>query len=382
MFCKKCHREISEESIYCSFCGALQKYVPRSRPKNANGLGTAYKRNNAWTIKITIGWKKAEDGHKIPIRRTKGGFKTRTLALKYASQLAITPVKKIDTLDQVWEKWKSAHEPTVGKSTMAGYVAAYKHFKNLHLMPVDKITANMLQKCIDECSAGKRTKQVMKVVSNLLMKYAMDDDQLNKNSAANLKTGKDTTKTREPITDEELETIRSHFKDEEYAPYVFAMCYLGFRPTEFLSMKKDAYHSKGDVHYLVSGEKTEAGRDREVTIPPVILNIVKKQLENLESEHLFPRIKRNRKGEFEKYDLMTEAYFREWVFKPMMRRLGIAEGKTPYSSRHTYADKMKNIEGADRDKAALFGHSKYTTTKQFYQSSNLEDKKRLTDQLK
>ena len=70
---------------------------------------------------------------------------------------------------------------------------------------------------------------------------------------------------------------------------------------------------------------------------------------------------------------MSDAYFRESVFKPLMSRLGIAEGKVPYGARHTYSDKLKNAGGDDKAKAALMGHTDYNFTKKKYQSTSLED---------
>ena len=64
----------------------------------------------------------------------------------------------------------------------------------------------------------------------------------------------------------------------------------------------------------------------------------------------------------------------------MMARLGI-EGKVPYATRHTYANKVKSVAGADKDKATLMGHESYETTKKYYQSTSLQELKRITDQL-
>ena len=63
----------------------------------------------------------------------------------------------------------------------------------------------------------------------------------------------------------------------------------------------------------------------------------------------------------------------------MMNRFGIAEGKVPYSARHTYANKLKKASGDARDKAALIGHSDYTFTQTNYQTTNIEE---LTDIVK
>lgn len=55
--------------------------------KNVNGLGTVYRRGNTYTIKITVGFKPAEDGHFIQVTKTKGGFPTAREALLYGPTL-------------------------------------------------------------------------------------------------------------------------------------------------------------------------------------------------------------------------------------------------------------------------------------------------------
>jgi integrase len=57
----------------------------------------------------------------------------------------------------------------------------------------------------------------------------------------------------------------------------------------------------------------------------------------------------------------------------MTEKLGIAAGKVPYAGRHTYADKLKEADGSDKDKASLIGHSNYLFTQNHYQSSHLKD---------
>ena len=70
---------------------------------------------------------------------------------------------------------------------------------------------------------------------------------------------------------------------------------------------------------------------------------------------------------------MHHSYFREHVFKPMMSRLGIAEGKVPYAARHTYSDKLKHADGDDKTKAGLMGHTDYAFTRSHYQSTDMDD---------
>ena len=85
---------------------------------------------------------------------------------------------------------------------------------------------------------------------------------------------------------------------------------------------------------------------------------------------------------------MTPDYFRDNYFYQALDIIGIQSMPTkdkpavyvPYSCRHTFSNLLANVSGADKDKAALIGHEDYTTTKKMYQSAELENLKRITDQ--
>ena len=81
------------------------------------------------------------------------------------------------------------------------------------------------------------------------------------------------------------------------------------------------------------------------------------------------------------YKKMSTKYFNEFAFKPIAKQLGI-EGKSPYSARHSYANKLKKADGDDKDKAALIGHTSLDFTRQQYMSSELEDLKAVVDSIK
>ena len=383
MICKKCGKESAVDGKFCPFCGFRQTAPLNRRTRQVgNGSGTAYKRGNSWTIKVITGWKTDSDGVKRPVTKSKGGFKSRKDAMLYAGVLLNDPAhKKKETFGEIMEKWKKKYEPRIAENSMRCYVNSYKHFSSIKDIRVDLINANMLQECIDNCQAGKRTKISMKTVANFIMRYALDDDQIAKNPAENLYTGNDPTNQRPPITEAELNIIRDHL-DEDYADYVYALCYLGFRPTEFLSLKKTDFHEEDGIKYLVGGSKTKAGKNRTVTIPPLIENIIEKRLAVEGTDLLFPKYDKSTNGKYTgTLSKMSADYFRTSVFDPLMDKLGI-EHRMPYSARHTYANKIKRVYGADKDKASLMGHSKYETTVNQYQSTELDEKKNITDQLK
>ena len=181
-----------------------------------------------------------------------------------------------------------------------------------------------------------------------------------------------------------MDAIRSAIGTEPYADYVYALCYLGFRPGEFLALKKSDYHMDQDLAYLTGGSKTDAGRDRRVPVPSQIMAIIQQRLDTPGTDLLFPMLTYSRKADhaFTGYRQMSDAYFRELVFKPMMQRLGIAPGKVPYCARHTYSDKLKAAAGDDKAKAAIMGHTDYDFTRKRYQSTTLDDIRDVANSIK
>lgn len=394
MICIKCGKSIPDDSIYCNYCGKKHPTEPeKKRTKRPNGTGSVYKRGNTWTARVVDHYVETTENKAglRPVWKTKGGFKTKKDAINYLPKLyEETPnnhMHPAKTFKQNFDAWETQHEGRVGKSTMSGYKSAFNHFEKLHPIKIDRISTTDLQKCVDECKFGKRIHQLMKIVAGLVFKYAMDDKQITMNAAANIWVGNGETKHIEPLTDDEVTKIWE--SKLPYSDYVVAMCYLGHRPVELFAFTKDDLKSeefetedgkKEKTYYLLGGAKTEAGKTRAVTIPPKVLPILLARAETEGTDLLFPRVNRD-KDDNVVYNKMPVGYFSKFVWKPMMEKLGIV-GKVPYATRHTYANKMKNVAGDEKDKAGLMGHATYEITREHYQTTNLQDKKAITDQLK
>lgn len=371
MICPRCHKDIPDDALICCYCGRHIVIQRSATKKRGNGTGTAYKRGSTWTVRISSTSGTDENGKLIRSRPTKGGFKTKGEALAYAETLKNGPLSVSDiSMEKVFTEWSEGYQGRIGASTMAGYKAAFKHFREIAYRPISTIRPAELQAQINDCPAGKRTKQLMKVVAGLIWKFALDNDMVTKNITANLYTGNDATSTHEPFTDLELVRIRQAVGVEPYADYVMALCYTGFRPGELLELKKEAYNKQGK--YLVGGGKTEAGTDRIVTIPPAIAEIITQRAE-ADGDLLFPNLKTGKQ--------MAHEYFRKYCFDPLMAKLGIT-GKVPYSCRHTYSNLIKRAPGDTGDKARLMGHTDYTFTQERYQSSTVQDLRKITNRLK
>lgn len=374
----------------------------KPRPKSrGNGQGTAYQRpgEKTWTVEVVVG-SRYPNGDitkpKRPVRKKKGGFRTKREALEYAPVLkGETQTAVRMTLEDVYIAWKPAYQKRIDPSTMACYVSAYKHFSPLHGVYIDQITPEQLQECMDKCPAGKRTHQNMRTTAGLLWHYAIDRNATDKDITKNLYTGKGTSVQREPLTPSEEETVRQAIGKERYAEYVYCLCYLGFRPGELLELKKSQLFCANlaekpedediPVWYFKNGKKTDAGRDRIVVIHDRILPYILERAYIPGTDLIFPRYsfakvsKKRPVAPLLGFIQMSDEYFRESIFKPMMQRLKIAEGKVPYGARHTFANKLKRASGADRDKAAMIGHSNYLFTQSAYQSSDLADLKKIVE---
>lgn len=347
----------------------------RRTKARANGTGTAYKRGNTWTAVVVDGWHPSDDlTHKIPNYKTKGGFKTRRDALNYCAELKAQGKRpERIRLQDAYDRWEAFYSPRIVPSTMGCYKYAYKHFNAVSALFMDEITASDLQGCMDACPSGKRTRQNMKCVAGLLWAYAMDSNWVEKDVTENLYVGKGQTVQRDPLTDSEVKAIFNAIGHERYAEYIYCLCYLGFRPGEFLALRKEHYRTVEGIECLINGSKTEAGKDRIVIIPPQILDLVRSRLYVPGTDLIFPQYQFTRKGIFIGFKEMHHSYFRDSVFKPMMHRLGIAEGKVPYAARHTYSDKLKKADGDDKTKAGLMGHTDYAFTRSHYQSTDMDD---------
>lgn len=355
-----------------------------------NKQGSAYYRKDrkCWVAQITVGWKPPtkENGCLIPIKKTISGFKTKKEALAALDRLLKGETYKDDksSLDEVFNSWKKYYESRVAPKTLKGYEQAYNYFSELKYRRINTITSSELQSCMDKCPRGKRTHQMMKVTAGLIWSYAFDLNKVQKDITDNLYIGKHESKPRKPLTPHEISLIKDSIGKLQYAEYIYCLCYLGFRPGEFLEIKKDQVVCEivdnELVYYIVEGKKTAAGINRRVIIPKQILPIIMERLAVEGTDYLFP-FYYYRNGELKEIRKMTVNYFDEKVFKSIAAVLHIVD-KVPYSARHSYADKLKHAEGDDRDKAALIGHSDYNFTRKQYQSSPLEDLKTVTDSIK
>lgn len=375
MLCRKCKQEIPDNSVFCNHCGTRQEPAKRSTKgrTRGNGEGTVYQRGKTWTARVIVGWWVDDNCVAHPHLRTKGGFKTKKEALDYIPELRKSEADHFTniTFQKLYERWYADHETKVGESTMKGYASAFNHFKPIWGLKFAVLITDDLQRCLDTGGKGRRTKELMKALGSSLYNYAKARKIVETNFAELLYVGNEKKGTHPAFTSKQVEQIReAAAAGDVRAIYTYCLIYLGFRPGEMLCLTRDAYHNDEEGEYLVGGGKTEAGTDRTVPISPKIKPYIY-QLILKADPVLFPRADGK---------AMDDKWFRDRYFYPLLADLGLQPMPdkehpavfVPYSCRHTFANLLKNVEGAGKDKASLIGHTDYAFTEKRYQSAEFE----------
>lgn len=378
MICRKCSRDLPEDAVYCCYCGVKQILAKKRANKRANGTGSVRKRGKTWTA---IGPAKTifRNGEFVTVRPTQGGFATRTEALLAAPTIGLKVKEKTAklTFSQVYAKWLDRHKDRVSKGTLGCYTAAYNHYADLYPAPFVDLVTEDWQGCVDDCTAGKRTRENMKALGTQLYKYAAEQNLTDKNFAQYIYIGKLDQVSRHAFEREEMEKIADGARrGVPYASYILCSCFLGFRPLGFFGLRKEDYDP--ETRTLTGGVKTDAGRRRVVPVSPIIQPYINQLLKS-DSDFIFP----NRHGE-----QMNPANFRNDYFYQCLENLGIQKKPepfespkyTPYSCRHTFFTMLGRVDGEDKIKAELGGHTSYEMSKH-YQHPDLADKRSIIDAL-
>ena len=381
MVCTKCKYEMPETFSFCPMCGKAVAKKERKKRRRANGEGSVIPRGKSYSIRITTGWT-IKDGRAVQKFAEKGGFKTQKAAMEYLPTLreeALRPHSSYEkiTFEELYDKLMERHAKRVTKSTLQCYTSAHKYFSDIYNLPFADLNTEDWQLCIDDCPHGIRTKQNMKALGTLMYKLAAELRVFGVNTETNFASlvwlPPDDSESRKPFTLEELGKIKAATAAGIHgADWILAMCYTGFRPSEFLALKKSDFDAE---HWtLRGGAKTDAGKNRLVPVHPILRPIIAKRM-LMPGEYLFSHYA----------DKPTPINtFRQTDFYPALEEAGIQAvpgtrekpARTPYSTRHTFATLMKAVDGADRDKAALMGHTSYEMTLH-YQHEDYESLKKI-----
>lgn len=373
--CRKCRADLPPRAKFCPTCGAKQDATQNAKNRG-NGHGSVYQLpNKKWIAIKTIGYTVDDAGKMHRQTCSKSGFRTKKEALEALPTLTPAPKKRAVTFGELYEKWLPTHR--AGKSTIDCYKAAYKYFAPVQPMAFAEITIDDLQECVDDCPHGKRTRENMKALCGLLYKYAIPRHLSTLNLGQYLIVGGGDTATRNALPDEAVAALEANAGTVPGADYVLCQCYLGFRPSELLALDARDYNRKERA--FTGGAKTDAGRDRVVTVSPKIQPIIDRLTRDKIAGAVFCG-KDGRQMSISAYRAMFYAALDGCgIDNPVEEQNGVKRRRyTPHSCRHTFATMMKRVSGSDKDKLELMGHTS-TEMLRHYQDVSLEDLRRVTD---
>lgn len=380
---KRCNKELQDDFAFCPYCGKNQTDSKPAVRRRMKGTGSIYLRKDNKSKPYAAA--SSITGKQVYL----GSFATKKEAASALQEYEYNPVSCYNiTFEGLHAKWlKTKAYDKLGKSVKSNYASAWVKLEPLHKHKFRNLRASDYQYIIDyydnphhEVGAGGKLKYLdkagkgtyrvtsepkiceglgysalhkVKCLLTTLYTFAMKEDIVSKNYATfiELPEQEETTATR--FTEVQLELIKQNVGKVPYMDYIYIMCYVNFRVSEFLELTPDRYKvTNSGIHYFVGGKKTDAGKDRIVPIHPKIQSLVQRCIEN-GGETIFCRTH----ADFGK--AMNKDYFLKYCFRPAMQAIGLGNGYTPHSCRRTFSTRMSAAGAREEDIIALMGHTDY-----------------------
>ena len=353
------------------FCGKKQASTKAKYHKREHGTGsiTRDKRNHKspWIAHAPAN---KEGRNRIYI----GAFATRVEA-----QAAIDDYIKRGcpdlpnaTVKDIYNLWSEIHYRNITEAAAHSYKVFWKWFKDIEDMPIKDVRTVHFQKIIDKAQTYGTAKKI-RSLCNMMCKYALENDIIQKSYADFIKLPRNDKKEKKIFSSADIAVLWRHSDDPDIQVVLF-MIYTGFRVGELLAIKKSDVHI--EEGYIIGGEKTDAGRNRIVPIPPSIPELngyLLRWIEQAETERLFD---------------MKDYSFRHNIFYPGLIRVGLVSAHkkddssswifddedhlTPHSTRHTFASLSAAAGMHPENLQKIIGHANYSTTAEIYIHQDIE----------
>lgn len=278
-----------------------RKQTFKRRPNKAGTvIKLSGKRRRPWCAKITTGkdiitgrqiqtvlgtfetWDEADDaltlyrlGQKNKITDTEA----EALAPDTFQKLVDQREKNMPTFKEIFDIIYQEELCTLSKSAAQGYRSWIKHFNSIYHHKISQISLADLQEIFDRDKAGYGTKVHMKVLVSKIFEYAVIHKYINRDDdyTEYIKCGKAKESTKHyAFSNDEIRALMSNNSDT--AKIILIYIFTGLRANELLNIPRKNICLNTEFPYLVSGSKTDAGKNRVIPIHTFIEPFVKQLL--------------------------------------------------------------------------------------------------------
>lgn len=387
--CPECQHDVSDKAAACPHCGypvnsptSTKPRIRNGKPtKLPNGFGTVYKlsgkRSKPYRAVKTDKWVlDTVTGKSKQIRFTIGYYSTREEAMIALADYNENPYDiKADsiTFSEVYDKWSEGYFPTLSNpSSIRTITAAYAYCNGLYDMRMKDIRVSHLEGTILNADVGDSTKSRIKSLFNMMYKYAVAHDIVDKDYASVMFANGNPikhqrTKEVSPFSSEEIEQLWTAKGAVPFADMVLIGIYSGWRPQELSILKVENIDLKTET--MKGGLKTDAGKNRIVPIHPLIKPLIENRIQEaatLHSEYLF-NDPNGQQGTHMTYDKYRKR------FEKVMKRLDISH--RPHETRHTFITKAKACNMDEYILKLIVGHAIADITENVYTHRTVEQLK-------
>lgn len=346
MKCPKCSRDLPDGSRYCNFCGPLTAPA-RSPRRRSNGEGSVYKRGSTWVAAVVLGYQLDENGKAQPVRRRKGGFRTKKEAAAYLPLLRQQKQRTVPTIDDLWNQYQQGGYRKLTASRQEKYRIAWPKLADIRFTRIDQLTTADLQAVVSQAQTYYPARDIRDLLSKLYQ-LALPDQFVSSNLAEFLVLPDKNEKAQDAFTAEEIQLLWTHYAaDNWWTGYILLMCYTGMMPGELLSARKDMVDLTART-ITGAGKKTKTRETTPIVLADIIVPVLEDLMNHTEGEKLI-RINKDR---------FYKVYY-DTIEAAGCRRL------PPYTCRHTAATALakENIPPSVIQK--VMRHAHFSTTERY-----------------
>lgn len=378
--CPECRHDVSDKALTCPNCGYPMNMPSSTKPrirngkptKLPNGYGTIYKmsgkRSKPYRAMKTDKWIiDPVTGKSKQIRSTIGYYQSREDAMIALANYNENPYDiKADsiTFSEVYEKWSENYFPTLSNpSSIRTVTAAYAYCNDLYDMRMKDIKVLHLEGTILNAQVGDSTKSRIKSLFNMMYKYAVAHDIVEKDYASVMFANgnpikRSRTKEVVPFSQEEIFLLWDNLDNIAFADMILIGIYSGWRPQELAILKVADIDLEAGT--MLGGLKTDAGKNRIVPIHPLIRPLIENRMKEataMQSEFLFNDAN-GQQGTYMTYDKYRKR------FEKVMKYLKLTH--RPHETRHTFITKAKACDVDEYILKLIVGHAIDDITEKVY----------------